>query len=42
VPTPVEAKIWRDRCDTWALEARRAMDVKQCLEAIRRPGMKWG
>ena len=41
-PTPAEAKLWRDRCNTWALEARRGLDVKQCLEAIRRPGMKWG
>jgi len=40
-PPPSEAKIWRDRCATWAHEARRALDVKQCLEAIRKPGMKW-
>ena len=40
-PPPNEAKVWRDRCNTWAMEARRAMDVRQCLEAIRRPGMKW-
>ena len=36
-----EARIWRDRCNTWAMEARRGMDVKQSLEAIRKPGMKW-
>jgi tryptophan halogenase len=41
-PPPNEAKIWRDRCLTWAHEARRGLDVKQCLEAIRKPGMKWG
>jgi tryptophan halogenase len=41
-PPPNEAKIWRDRCQTWAHEARRGLDVKQCLEAIRKPGMKWG
>ena len=41
-PTAAEQKIWRDRCNTWAMEARRAMDVKQGLEAIRQPGMKWG
>lgn len=41
VPPPKEAETWRSRCATWANEARRAMDVKQCLEAIRRPGMKW-
>jgi len=40
-PPPNETKVWRDRCNTWAMEARRAMDVRQCLEAIRRPGMKW-
>lgn len=36
-----EAESWRSRCNTWATDARRALDVKQCLEAIRRPGMKW-
>lgn len=41
-PTAAEAKIWRDRCNTWAMEARRALDVKQSLDAIRKPGMKWG
>lgn len=40
-PTAQEEKIWRERCNTWALEARRSMDVKQALEAIRRPGMNW-
>lgn len=41
-PPPAEARIWKDRCNTWALEARRAMGVKESLEAIRKPGMKWG
>jgi hypothetical protein len=41
-PPAKEAQLWRDRCNTWAMEARRALDVRQCLEAIRRPGMKWG
>ena len=41
-PTPAEAKLWRDRCMTWAHEARRGMDVNQSLEALRKPGMKWG
>jgi tryptophan halogenase len=41
-PTPTEEKTWRERCMTWAHEARRALDVKQCLEAIRRPGVKFG
>lgn len=40
-PSAQEQKVWRERTNTWALEARRAMDVKQALEAIRRPGMKW-
>jgi tryptophan halogenase len=41
-PPSGEAKLWRDRCATWAHEARRGLDVKQCLDAIRKPGMKWG
>jgi tryptophan halogenase len=40
-PPARELETWRNRCNTWAMEARRAMDVKQCLEAIRKPGMKW-
>ncbi len=40
-PPPKELETWRARCYSWATEARRALDVKQCLEAIRRPGMKW-
>jgi hypothetical protein len=24
-----------------ALEAKRGFDVRQCLDAIRKPGMKW-
>lgn len=40
-PTAAETKLWNDRCATWALEARRGMDVKQCLDAMRKPGMKW-
>jgi tryptophan halogenase len=38
---PRELEGWRSRCRVWAMEARRGMDVKQCLEAIRGPGMKW-
>jgi tryptophan halogenase len=41
-PTPTEAKTWRERCLTWGHEARRGLDVKQCLQAIRRPGVKFG
>ncbi|HWN95522.1 MAG TPA: tryptophan halogenase family protein [Methylomirabilota bacterium] len=40
-PPPKEKDIWRNRCNTWALEAKRGLDVKQCLDAIRKPGMKW-
>ena len=39
-PSPQEAKQWRDRCNNWELEARRGLDVKQCLQAIRRSGVK--
>jgi tryptophan 7-halogenase len=39
-PTPVEEKVWRERRNSWELEARRGLDVKQCLEAIRRSGLK--
>ena len=39
-PSAAEAKLWNDRCNTWALEARRALDVKQSLEALRKHGMK--
>ncbi len=40
-PTAKERDLWRNRCNTWALEAKRGMSVKEALEAIRRPGMKW-
>ena len=40
-PTAKELESWRSRCRVWALEAKRAMDVKQCLAAIREPAMKW-
>ena len=40
-PSAQEAKQWKARCNTWELEARRGLDVKQCLEALRRPGVKW-
>jgi hypothetical protein len=41
-PTEAERLLWNKRCQTWELEARRGLDIKQCLEAIRRPGMRWG
>ena len=40
-PPPNEQKIWRDRTNTWDLEARRAMDVKQALGSLRSAGAKW-
>jgi tryptophan halogenase len=40
-PGQKELEAWRSRCRVWAMEARRGMDVKQCLEAIRGPAMKW-
>lgn len=41
VPTAAEQKAWRDRCAGWAAEASRGLDVKQCLAAIRRSGVRW-
>jgi tryptophan halogenase len=41
-PLPAEQKTWNERCRTWATEAQRALDVKECLAAIRKPGLKWG
>ena len=40
-PAAKDLETWSSRCKVWAMEARRGMDVKQCLEAIRGPGMKW-
>jgi hypothetical protein len=40
-PSAKERDVWRNRCNTWALEAKRGFDVRQCLDAIRKPGMKW-
>jgi tryptophan 7-halogenase len=40
-PTPKERDLWRNRCNVWATEAKRGFDVKQCLDAIRSPRMKW-
>ena len=40
IPPHKEKEIWRNRCNTWATDARRGLDVKQCLEAIRKHGMK--
>jgi tryptophan halogenase len=41
-PTEAERSVWNKRMQTWELEARRALGVKESLEAIRRPEMQWG
>lgn len=40
-PTAAEADFWRNRCRTWGEAATRGLDVAQCLEAIRSPGVRW-
>ena len=40
-PPSEERKIWHRQREKWLADASRALDVKQCLEAIRRPNMKW-
>lgn len=35
-PTANEEKFWRNRLALWAAEAERGLDVKQCLNAIRK------
>jgi tryptophan halogenase len=35
-PTASEDKFWRNRLALWAAEAERGLDVKQCLNAIRK------
>lgn len=40
-PDAKERKLWANRLRSWEQEAKRGMGVKECLEAIRRPGMKW-
>ena len=41
VPSQRELDAWRSRINTWSLEARRAMTVKEALDAMRKPGMRW-
>ena len=41
-PSPAEAQVWRNKCSGWMNEARRGLDVKQCLSAIRGAAPKWG
>lgn len=36
-----EQRIWRDKCLLWSTEAKRGLDVKQCLNTIRGTGVKW-
>jgi len=36
-----ERKVWLERRAAWDAEARRGLDVKQCLTAIRKSGAKW-
>lgn len=35
-----EEKIWRDQCARWGNEAKRGLNVKECLAAIRASGGK--
>jgi len=38
---PAEHNFWRQHCQNLAIEARGGMDVKEALQAIRSPGLKW-
>jgi len=40
-PTAKESERWQAQCRLWAQEAQKAMDVRESLAAIGRPGMKW-
>lgn len=40
VPPPPEKKAWETRRANWVAEARRGFDVKACLEAVRKTGIK--
>jgi tryptophan halogenase len=39
--SPAEQKLWRDKCQMWAAEAKRGLDVKECLAVIRSGRIKW-
>jgi tryptophan halogenase len=41
VPSTPERKLWLQYRDEFLLAAKRGFDVKQTLEAIRRPGWSW-
>src|SRR5438552_898767 len=40
-PPPAERNFWRQHCRNLAAEAQRGLDVKEALQAIRSPGLKW-
>lgn len=40
-PTATEAQLWERQRREWNANARRALDVKSCLRAIRGPQWKW-
>jgi tryptophan halogenase len=34
-PSAAEAQAWKNKCNGWMADAKRGLDVKQCLQAIR-------
>ena len=40
-PTTAERDFWQRYCRALAVDAGRGMDVKDALQAIRKPGLKW-
>jgi tryptophan halogenase len=42
VPSPAETRVWQGKCAAWMAEARKAFDVKQCLQAVRNGVPTWG
>lgn len=40
-PKPAEEKFWKERCTRWDADARKGLDVKQCLAAVRQSGIQW-
>jgi hypothetical protein len=39
--TAKDLERWTAHRRAWAVEAQRALDVKQCLAAVRSPHWKW-
>jgi tryptophan halogenase len=39
-PTTAEKKVWQSRVADWEAEAKRALDVKEALAAVRKAGIK--